>query len=92
VSVLLFTLPFLALGILSGRFSALVVPPVASSLYFAGLARGWWGSGLGDGWPFALIVITAAGLAATAAGSILRQRLRPTRGTQRKPFLRQTGR
>jgi hypothetical protein len=50
-----------------------------------GLASGWWGSGLGDGWPFALAAVTAAGMIATAAGIALRRRLgrRPRMGRKR---------
>jgi len=72
MTLVLLTLPYLALGLLVGRLVALVVPPVVCAALFAGLAAGWWGAGLGDGWPYALGALILAGVAASAVGVALR--------------------
>jgi hypothetical protein len=77
--VLLALVPFAALGFVVGRFSVIVVPPLACCVYFVGLGSGWWGSGLGDGWPFALAALSLAGVLAVAAGVGVRRRASRTR-------------
>ena len=36
--------------------------------YFLGLQRGWWGSGVGDGWTYGLAASTAAAVGGAALG------------------------
>jgi len=59
---------FLAAGFAVGRWQVVVVAAAAVPLYFAGLLAGWWGSGVGDGWQFALAIGTVAGTGAAALG------------------------
>ena len=48
------------------RWWALIVPLVAVPLYYAGLRYGWWGDGVGDGWPRVAVLVTAIAVAGTA--------------------------
>ena len=71
-----------AFGALSGRWSALALPPLLVALFYAGLVYGWWGNGVGDAWQFAAVVVAAIITAATAV-AIAVARLRdgrPSRG------------
>ena len=71
-------------GALSRRFAVVVLPPLLWPLYYAGLAEGWWGDGLGDGWPLALALVVLLSSAAGAAGVALAKSTdagsRPARG------------
>jgi hypothetical protein len=70
--VLLPTLGFSVVAFVIGRAWALLVPAIAWPLYFLGLRERWWGNGLGDRWQYALGGMTLLGLAAAAAGLMLR--------------------
>ena len=59
------------LGFAVGRWWALVLPVVVVPLVYLGLDRGWWGSGLGDGWEYAAALALVLAIAATAAGTLL---------------------
>jgi hypothetical protein len=78
MAVVLATLPFLALGLATGRLATVIVPPLVWIVFFAGLAAGWWGSGLGDGWIAAFVELTTAGAIAAGVGAILRRRIART--------------
>ena len=71
-------------GALSRRFVVVFLPPLLWPLYYAGLAEGWWGDGLGDGWPLALALVVLLSSAAGAAGVALARSTdagsRPARG------------
>ncbi len=41
------------------RWGALTVPVGLVIGFYAGLYVGWWGHGLGDGWPLAAMVMLA---------------------------------
>jgi hypothetical protein len=45
-----------------------VVPLAAVPLFYAGLTNGWWGDGVGDGWHYAEVMVTAVGLLGSALG------------------------
>lgn len=80
MAVVLAMLPFLALGLATGRLATVIVPPMIWTLFFAGLGAGWWGSGLGDGWFAAFVELTTASTIATGAGALLRRRIARTGG------------
>jgi hypothetical protein len=63
-------------GFLVGR--GIVVAPAAAapSLYWYSLKAGWWGYGVGDGWQYALVVMTILAVAGVATGVVARRRLR----------------
>jgi hypothetical protein len=65
----LFLAPY-ALSLLAAlvvrRWWALIVPLVTAPLYYAGLRYGWWGDGVGDGWPWVVGLITALAVAGAA--------------------------
>jgi hypothetical protein len=73
MAVVLATLPFLALGLATGRVSVLIVPPLVWTIFFSGLAAGWWGSGVGDGWIAAFLQVTIASMIAAGVGVFLRR-------------------
>jgi hypothetical protein len=79
VTLALLTLPFVLVGLLGSRL-ALIAPPLLWSAFFLGVALGWWGSGFGDGWPFAFVVLVAGGIASAAAGLAIRGRVNRVRG------------
>jgi hypothetical protein len=84
VTLALLTLPFFLAGVVAGSRLVLIAPPLLWSAFFGGVALGWWGSGFGDGWPFALLVLVAGGVVAAAAGLAVRSgvtRLRRSAGT-----------
>jgi hypothetical protein len=68
-AVALFLAPY-ALSLLAAlvvrRWWALIVPLATVPLYYAGLRYGWWGDGVGDGWPWVVGLITALAAAGTA--------------------------
>jgi hypothetical protein len=80
MSLMLASLPFFILGLLAGRPATLLVPPAACGIFFGGLAAGWWGAGLGDGWPFALTGFSAVATVATATGIAVRRAYAHVRG------------
>lgn len=74
------------IGLLVGRWWTLLVPIAAVPCFYLGLNAGWWGSGVGDGWQFAMIFVlgltavaqaTAVGVRVAFGG---RRRPRETRG------------
>jgi hypothetical protein len=73
---------FVAIGFLVGRALVLAVPLTIWSGFFAGVAAGWWGSGLGDAWEYALALTLCASLAASAAGLVARRAIIATRASQ----------
>ncbi len=73
------TLGLLVISAAVGRAWPLALPAISWPLYFLGLHAGWWGHGVGDMWPYALIGVTLLGIAAVAAGLGLRALLLPAR-------------
>ena len=67
------------LGLVVGGWWALVIPVVAVPLVYLGLDRGWWGSGLGDGWEYAAALALVLAIAATAAGILIGRLARSAR-------------
>ena len=65
-------------GYLIGRWSVALVAAAVWCLNFLGRAAGWWGSGVGDGWPFLLAVGALLAAAGAAAGVAARRGLRRT--------------
>jgi hypothetical protein len=56
------------LGFVTRRPSAMLKAPGIVVLYYLGLRYGWWGSGVGDGWQFAMSDAATAALIGAAAG------------------------
>ena len=48
-----------------------MVPLAAVPLFYAGLTNGWWGDGVGDGWHYAAVMVTAVGLLGSALGVVV---------------------
>jgi len=69
-TVLALLLAFPVVGVLTRRWLVVLLPLIAWPVFYAGLDRGWWLDGTGDGWQFALISLTLIG-ATTTAGAIL---------------------
>lgn len=64
-------------GAAIGRWWALLIPVVVWPIFYLGVAQEWWGSGLGDGWQFGLLIVLTISLAAVAIGVALRLLVRP---------------
>jgi hypothetical protein len=73
VTLFLLTLPFFAVGLITGRLAAGALPVVVWGLFFGGVAAGWWRSGLGDGWELAIAVLIFGGSFAAVAGVLIRR-------------------
>ena len=71
MALLLLTLPFLALGLVTGRVAAAVAAPLIVTTWYVGLAEGWWGDGVGDGWEAALVVSAVVATIQTLVGVAL---------------------
>ena len=50
------------------RWWAVVLPLAAIPLFYAGLRKGWWGDGVGEGWQYAAVMVTVVGLLGSALG------------------------
>jgi hypothetical protein len=74
------------IGFLTGRWLAVAAVAAVWPLLFLGTAAGLWGSGLGDGWQYVLVLGTAVMAGAAALGVALR-RYTPAsaRGTNAAP-------
>jgi hypothetical protein len=59
---------FAAIGACVRQLWVLVLPLVAVPVFYAGLKNGWWGSGVGDGWQVAAVLVTISGFIAAALG------------------------
>ena len=51
-----------------GRWWSLVLPFAVVPIFYLGLDRGWWGSGLGDGWQYVMVFVLALAIGAAAVG------------------------
>ena len=63
----------LAAGLAVGRWEVLVPLLAAWPVSFLGLGRGWWGGGLGDGWAWAMVGLSALTIGAGALGVAARR-------------------
>jgi hypothetical protein len=75
-------LVFIALaGGLIGRWWTLAIPVVVWPIWFLGLAREWWGYGMGDGWQYgaAFLILVSLGSVAIAltVRALAREVVRP---------------
>lgn len=57
---------FPLVGALSRRWSAVALPVVGWPLFSAGLHQHWWGNGVGDGWQYPAVALTAFGVVTTS--------------------------
>lgn len=55
-----------AVGVLTGRWLAIVLSVGVVAMFYVGLKSGWWGDGAGDGWQYAMVIAMAIGAAITA--------------------------
>lgn len=60
-----------ALGIVFPRWPIIVVATASWPLYMWGLVEGWWGSGVGDGWRYGLVLGTVICLAVSVAAVVV---------------------
>jgi hypothetical protein len=58
-------------GALIRRWWIVVLPLAAVPLFYAGLRNGWWGEDVGDGWQYAVVMVTAVGLFGSALGVVV---------------------
>ena len=65
-----------ALGLLTGRWSVLLLPLIVWPALYGAMDAGWIGSGLGEGWGYAATVVLTASLAVTAACVVLGRKRR----------------
>jgi hypothetical protein len=64
----------IVVGFVTGRWLAVAAVAAVWPILFAGTALDLWGNGLGDGWPYVLVVVTALMAAAASVGVLARQR------------------
>ena len=69
----------LVFAVIVGRWWVVLVPVVLWPLSFVGRVAGWWGSGVGDGWPAALVIGAIVGVCLTLIGIALHRALASTR-------------
>jgi hypothetical protein len=83
VTVIGLLIVFPALGVWVRRWSVVALPLICWPLFYMGMNRGWWLDGTGDGWEFALVLLTGVGLITTAlAVQISRYVKPPTKGAR----------
>ena len=75
-------LTFLVIGlvmavasVLIGRSWLLIVAVCVWPVFFVGLLAGWWGSGVGDGWPYALVGLILVSVVGVLLGLLVRHGL-----------------
>jgi hypothetical protein len=56
----------------AGRWWAVLVPFAVVPAFYLGLDEGWWGYGLGDSWPYAMLGVLVAAVTATAVAVAIR--------------------
>jgi hypothetical protein len=82
--VLALLIAFPLVGIAFGRWPVVFLPAAGWALFYLGLNRDWWGSGTGDGWPYAAALLGAVGVVSTIAAvvvgeHVIRRRLKRLR-------------
>jgi hypothetical protein len=65
-AVVALLIAFPLIGVITRRWVALLLPAIGWPVFYAGLNRGWWGHGTGDGWEYAAVVLTSFGIVSTA--------------------------
>jgi hypothetical protein len=63
----------LCLGIFLGRWSVVALVVAGWGVYYAGLAAGWWGNGLGETWGLVLVVLVGVSAAGACVGVGIRR-------------------
>lgn len=84
VSGLLILFPLI--GVLARRWFAVAPPLVAWPIFDAGLNKGWWLYGTGDGWEYVALSMTVFGVASTALAVGIARTLKPPPKTHRLRF------
>jgi hypothetical protein len=64
-----------------GHWWTLGIPLLIWPIWFTGLSRDWWGYGLGDGWAYGAVVLTALSVASVVLALAVR-----SRWTRRRSF------
>jgi len=77
VAVLGLLIAFPLLGVLTRRWPVVVLPLVGWPIFYAGLNRGWWLYGTGDGWQSVRTYLTVIGVASTAFAVLVARSLKP---------------
>jgi hypothetical protein len=67
------------LGVLVGRWWMLIVAACVWPLFFSGLHAGWWGSGVGESWAVALVLLILISIVGAALGVVAARILAPRR-------------
>jgi hypothetical protein len=62
-------------SVLIGRSWLLIFAVCVWPVFFVGLLAGWWGSGVGDGWPYALVGLILVSVVGVLLGLLVRQLL-----------------
>ena len=76
IALVLVAVVCVAVGFAIGRWPVVVPAAAAWPLYLLGRKEGWWGSGVGDGWQFALVFGVLLVAIATGTGVLARRRMR----------------
>jgi hypothetical protein len=61
-------LAFFVIGLVARRHVVIVVPLLASSMYFVGVHKRWWGDAPGEGWETAMLFAAWLGALGTMLG------------------------
>jgi hypothetical protein len=70
---------FPLVGAVTRRWSAALLPAAWWPLFYAGLNKGWWGDGTGDGWQQAAVMVGLLGFFSTLAATGVAQATRLSR-------------
>jgi hypothetical protein len=77
LSLLAVGLVLAAVGALVGRWWLPIVAACVWPLFFLGLHAAWWGSGVGDGWAYALVGLILVSVAGAVIGVVGRRTFAP---------------
>jgi hypothetical protein len=59
-----------------GQWWVVICPLFVVPTYYLGLERGWWGNGLGDGWPYVMLFGLALAIGSATVGLAARLLIR----------------
>jgi hypothetical protein len=82
-TVIALLVAFPLLGALMRRWPVVALPLIAWPIYYAGLHRGWWFYGTGDGWQIGAVFYTVVGVASTALTVFVARSRKPPRDAAR---------
>jgi hypothetical protein len=90
-AVVALLIAFPLVGVVTRRWLAMLLPAIGWPVFYAGLNRGWWGHGTGDGWEYAAVLLTVVGVVTTAFALAVARFVRSDRGDASANGLRRPG-